>query len=74
MVIFHSYVSLPEGNGKCHGDGMEWIFLKDLYYNGGTPIAGWFRMENPKVKYGWFGRKNMENTHEKWRLEWEKHL
>jgi hypothetical protein len=31
-------------------------------------------MENPKVKYGWFGRKNMENTHEKWRLEWEKHL
>jgi hypothetical protein len=46
------YVSLPEGNGKCHGDGMEWIFLKDLYYNGGTPIAGWFRMENPKVKYG----------------------
>jgi len=52
MVIFHSYVSLPEGNGKCHGDGMEWIFLKDLLQWWYPNSWMCFRMENPKVKYG----------------------
>ena len=42
MVIFHSYVSLPEGNIPCKNGG---VLIHGSH--GSTPIAGWFILENP---------------------------
>ena len=47
-MIFHSYVSLPEGSHNQSQSGRQ---TNVGFHKWGTPIARWFTLENPIYKW-----------------------